>query len=272
MHSISCNSFTRNKLTYVHKRFFKEILEIFQSLQWNTKIKCIVISGGESKVFTAGLDLSEITSVPGSQNQKDPARDALEFLSMIKLFQEAVTSIENCNRPVIAAIHGQCIGGGIDFITACDIRVASMDTVFCIKEIDVGLAADIGTLQRLPKVVGNQSWVRDITFTARNVDANEAFHYGLISHISPDKHHLLGNLYFYSLVSFIFLKDHAFKVAQIIASKSPIAVLGTKHILNYSSNHSTQDGLDYVAVWNSVMLNTPDVQHIMALFKKKSKL
>ncbi len=184
-------------------RFFKELLQTFESIRWNTQIKCVILSGGDCRMFTAGLDLTEITGIPGSQKGKDsnPSREALDFLPMIKLFQETFTSIETCNKPVIAAIHGECIGGGIDLITACDMRYASSDASFCVKEIDVGLAADVGTLQRLPKVVGNQSWVREITFTARTVPAKEALEFGLIHRILPDKDALTSNLLFFELKS-----------------------------------------------------------------------
>jgi delta(3,5)-delta(2,4)-dienoyl-CoA isomerase len=169
--------------------------------------------------------------------------------------QGAFNAIEQCNKPVIVGINGLCIGGGIDFITACDIRICSKDAVFSVREVDVGLAADLGTLQRLPRVVGNQSWVRDICLTGRNFDAKEAFENGLVSRIVNDEQSLFAECN---------------KLAEIIASKAPLATLGTKHLLNYSQDHSISDGLQYTKVWNSVMLNSPDtLQAAMSALSRK---
>ncbi|KAJ3213260.1 putative enoyl CoA hydratase [Dinochytrium kinnereticum] len=186
----------------------------------------------------------------------DVARTALRILPEIELMQESFTAIERCDRPVIAAVHGFCIGGGIDLITACDIRLCSSDANFSVKEVDIGLAADIGTLQRLPRVVGNQSWVREVCLTARNFDAKEALQVGLVSKVLPTK---------------VELVDEALKLAAVIASKSPVATVGTKHILNYSRDHTVAEGLHYVALWNSVMLNTEDVPAAITANLSKQK-
>lgn len=116
------------------------------------------------------LQVTEASQDVSLYGRPDPARAALQFLPFLREFQAAFTAIEECNKPVIAATHGFCIGGGIDLITACDIRFSTRSAVFSIKEVDIGLAADVGTLQRLPKVVGNQSWVREVCLTARKFD------------------------------------------------------------------------------------------------------
>ena len=131
-----------DKLNSLTIQFFKELLDVFNIVRDSSDVRVVVLSGGESRVFCAGLDLSEMDCFPGS-TEKDPAREAIAFLPLIKLFQEAITAIEKCNKPVIAAVSGACIGGGVDLICACDIRYSSTDAFFCIKEVDIGLAADV---------------------------------------------------------------------------------------------------------------------------------
>ena len=150
-----------------------------------------------------------------------------------------MSSLEKVRVPVIAAIHGYCFGAGIDLVSACDIRYASKNTKFTIKEIDLGLAADIGTLQRFQKVVGNDSWARELAYTARYFDENEALKNGFISKISETPEECL---------------NEAVKLAKFIASKSPVAVTTSKQSLVYSRDHSVQDGLDHICWLNSAML------------------
>uniref|UniRef100_A0A914PIR9 Uncharacterized protein n=1 Tax=Panagrolaimus davidi TaxID=227884 RepID=A0A914PIR9_9BILA len=157
--------------------------------------------------------------------------------------------------PVIATIHKACFGGGVDIIAACDIRVAVENTLFSVKEVDIGLAADVGSLNRLPKICGNNSWIREISFTARTFDAKEALQNNLLSKIYPTQE---------------IMKSEVEKLAQIIASKSPVAVEGTKIILNYSRDHPVQDSLQFTANWNMSQLFTDDVpKSAMASFQKK---
>lgn len=147
--------------------------------------------------------------------------------------------MEKVRVPVIVAVHGFCIGAGVDLITACDIRICAKDTKFSIKEVDVGLAADIGTLQRFQKVVSNDSWFRELAYTARFFGADEAQKHGLVSQVASD-----GNQAF----------EEALKLAKFIASKSPVAVSATKRSIVYSRDNSVQDGLDHVATLNASML------------------
>lgn len=156
---------------------------------------------------------------------------------------------------MIMAIHGHCIGLGIDIIVAGDIRLCTRDTQFSVKEVDLALAADIGTLQRLPKIVNNSSWAREVCLTARVFDGKEAFHFGLVSQTFDTRESLM---------------KAAVELASSISKKSPIAVLGTKHLLNYSRDHSVAEGLAYTAVWNSVMLQTKDRSAAMGALVSKS--
>ncbi|KAI8849279.1 ClpP/crotonase-like domain-containing protein [Chytridium lagenaria] len=240
------------RLNAMNPTFWSEFRRCFELIRADTETYAVVVSGGDSKGFTAGLDLSDgLFNLEG-----DVARVALRVLPKIEDMQESFTAIEKCDKPVISAVHGFCIGGGIDLITACDIRLCSAEAVFSVKEVDIGLAADIGTLQRLPKVVGNHSWIRDICFTARNFGAAEALQFGLVSKILPSKTELV---------------DEALKMAAVIAGKSPVATVGTKHVLNYSREHTVEEGLKHVALWNSVMLNTEDVKVAITANLSKQK-
>jgi len=160
------------------------------------------------------------------------------------LAQESVTGIERCMKPVIAAIHGGCIGGAMDVVTACDIRMCTEDAFFSVKEIDVGLAADVGTLQRLSKVIGSDSLARELCYTGRKLKSVEAQTSGLVSKVHKDKDEMLKN---------------AISLAVEIASKSPVAVQSTKHNLIYSRDHSVPESLEYIKAWNATMLQTEDI-------------
>uniref|UniRef100_T1JKI9 Delta(3,5)-Delta(2,4)-dienoyl-CoA isomerase, mitochondrial n=1 Tax=Strigamia maritima TaxID=126957 RepID=T1JKI9_STRMM len=186
--------------------------------------------------------MSKLTSV--HSGDADIARKARFMKKLVSDYQSSFTAIENCNKPVIAAIHGACIGGGVDMVTACDIRYCTQDAWFQIKEVDIGLAADVGTLQRLPKIVGNDGLVRELSYTARKFYANEAAQIGMVNRILPSKEDLLLC---------------AFETAILIASKSPVAVQGTKIHLNYSRDHTVQEGLDYMANWNMTHLLSEDL-------------
>jgi delta(3,5)-delta(2,4)-dienoyl-CoA isomerase len=149
---------------------------------------------------------------------------------------------------VICVLHGFSYGLAIDMSVCADIRICASNTKFSVKEVDIGLAADIGTLTRLPKVVGNFGWVKDVAMSARVFGAEEALKVGFVSQVLDTKEAAL---------------EAAVKVATLLASKSPVAVQGTKEILNFSRDHNTADGLRYTQVWNSAMLHTDDVKNAM---------
>ncbi|XP_039510158.1 delta(3,5)-Delta(2,4)-dienoyl-CoA isomerase, mitochondrial-like [Pimephales promelas] len=173
------------------------------------------------------------------------------------MFHHCVSCVfVQCPKPVIVAVHGGCIGGGVDLITACDIRLCTQDAWFQIKEVDIGLAADVGTLQRLPKVIGSRSLVNELAFTARKMHADEAKSCGLVSRVFPDKEAMMAG---------------ALEMAGEIASKSPVGVQGTKVNLLYSRDHSVAESLDYMSTWNMSMLQTQDLlKSAQAAMEKKS--
>ncbi|KAI9278421.1 ClpP/crotonase-like domain-containing protein [Phascolomyces articulosus] len=231
----------------------RDILAAFTDIDSDPRVRAIVLSGS-GRMFTAGLDLKQGSSKNKISPDLDVARQAFARQAHLRWFQSSVSSLEKCSKPVIVAMHGGVIGAGVDLSTSGDIRYGTKDSYYCIKEVDVGLAADIGTLQRLPKVVGNASLIRELCYTSRNMYADEALQCGLISRIFDNKEQLI---------------EGALKTAREIASKSPVAVVSTKKLLNYSRDHSVDEGLEYTAVWNGVMLGTEDIPKSVEAFLKK---
>ncbi|KAK2146485.1 hypothetical protein LSH36_605g02072 [Paralvinella palmiformis] len=240
-----------DKLNAMNQIFWKEMVECFQKMNSDPDCRCVVISGA-GRAFTAveihflcsGLDLSDAITVLSGDKSNDIGRAAFKIHETIRQYQESFTAIEKCTKPVIAAVHNACIGGGIDLITACDIRYCTSDAWFSIKEVDIGLAADVGTLQRLPKIVGNDSLVRELAYTGRKMFSDEAKQLGIVSRVFPDKETLLSG---------------AVELAELIASKSPIAVQGTKVNLIFSRDNSVPVSLQYAATWNQAMIQSEDV-------------
>merc|ERR1712179_742804 len=176
--------------------------------------------------------------------------------TMVRHLQDLITAVEKCRKPVIGAVHNACVGMGVDLITTTDIRLCTQDAWFCVKEVDMGLAADIGTLQRLPKVIGSQSLVNDLCLTARKMKSQEAEKCGLVSSVFTTKEDMM---------------KAALEMASMIAAKSPVAVQGTKVNLVYSREHTVEEGLDEVAKWNMTMLQSEDVmKSAMAAMDKSS--
>ncbi|CAM2110389.1 unnamed protein product [Caretta caretta] len=235
--------------------FWREMVECFNKIAQDSDCHAVVVSGA-GKLFTAGIDLMEMGSMFMMVEGDDTARKAWNTRKKIREYQESFTVLERCPKPVIAAVHGACIGGGVDLISACDIRYCTQDAWFQVKEVDIGLAADVGTLQRLPKIIGNQSLVNELAFTARKMMAPEAESSGLVSRVFQDKQAML---------------EGTFELAADIAGKSPVAVQGTKVNLVYSRDHSVSEGLRYMATWNMSMLQTEDLmKSAQAAMEKKS--
>jgi len=229
---------------------------LFNRLSHDPSVRAIVLTSSGARAFTAGLDVQAAsTSVLSGSTTLDVARQANAIRRHVLEFQNCITAIESCEKPVIVAIHGICYGLGIDISLACDIRLAATGTRFSVKEVDIGIAADIGTLTRLPRSGVSMSWVKDVCLTAREFGAEEALGVGLVSGVYGSKDETVGK---------------AVEKAVLLAEKSPVAVLGTKEILNYSRDHSIADGLNYTAVWNAAYTQTQDMKDaIMAGLKKK---
>ena len=207
--------------------------QVFEWLSASPLVRAVVFSGAGPKAFTAGLDIQATSlgtdTVPGASDyvKQDGARKAASLRKHILPFQRCITAIETCEKPVICVLHGFALGLAIDIATCADVRICASDTVFSVREVDIGIAADIGTLSRLPKVVGNASWVNDVCLSARNFKADEALKVGLVSAVYENKEKAI---------------EEGIKWAKMIAEKSPVAVQSTKELLNYSRNHTVEEG------------------------------
>ena len=229
--------------------------DCFRELDENEAVRVVILSGAGSN-FTAGIDLKFLQSVGQEVEHFDCEGRKREYLrrKIIKL-QAAFTQIEECRKPVLAAIHGGCIGGGIDLISACDLRYSTSDAVFQIKEIDLGLTADVGTLQRLPKLIP-QGIVRELAYTGRKFSGEEAREFGLVNSCYADQKSMICAVR---------------KIAEQISDKAPLAIRGVKEMLLHSRDNSVADGLNYVATWNSAMLLSADLEEsVMAMLQNRS--
>ncbi len=230
---------------------FAAIGETFRSLGTDPKVRAIVISG-RGKHFTAGLDLQYAASQ--FQPPSDAGRGAEARLRHIQWLQDAFTAVEQARVPVIAAIHGGCIGAGVDLVTACDIRLCSADAFFQVAEVDVAITADLGTLQRLTHLIP-QGIVRELTYTGRKMGAEEALRLGLVNRVEADRQATIAA---------------AIGLARTIAAKSPLAVAGAKLSLNYSRGRPVEEGLRHVALWNAGTLISADLHAAIAARSERS--
>lgn len=243
------------KRNAMNRAFWSEMVDCFNEIAADPDCRVVLVSGA-GKIFTAGIDLMDMAGDVLQPEGDDMARRSWNMKKIITKYQETFSVIEKCPKPVVVAIHGACVGGGVDLITACDIRLCTQDAWFQIKEVDIGLAADVGTLQRLPKVIGSRSLVNELALTARKMFADEAKSSGLVSRVFADKEAMMAG---------------ALQMAGEIAGRSPVAVQGTKINLIYSRDHSVAEGLDYMANWNMSMLQTEDVmKSAQASMEKKS--
>jgi len=232
---------------------WRELPEVFAALDADDAVRAVVVRGSGDH-FTYGLDLMAMAAELGPHlSQATTAGPRTELLDIIRRLQEAVNAVERCRKPVIAAVHGWCIGGGIDLITACDVRLCSADARFSVREVKVAMVADLGTLQRLPRVVG-QGHARELAFTGRDIDAAYAARIGLVNHVHADADALFAA---------------ARTTAAEIAANPPLVVQGVKQVMNFSADHPTADGLAYVAVWNSAFLASDDLTEAMTAFASK---
>jgi len=233
---------------------WREIGTCFNHLNEDENTRVIVLSGS-GKHFTAGLDLNDMMDF--GQNMVeivDVGRRAKLLEPKIKLYQDSISSLETCVKPVIACIHSACVGAGVDMITAADIRFCSKDAWFQVKEVEIGMAADVGTLQRLPKVIGNQSLVRELCLTARKVQSAEALECGLVGRVLANREETI---------------KAALEMAEIIAERSPVAVQNTKRSLVYSQSRTNQEGLDHIRELNKFLLQSEDF--INAVFAQQTR-
>ncbi|MFN3387303.1 MAG: crotonase/enoyl-CoA hydratase family protein [Allosphingosinicella sp.] len=228
------------KFNAMDKAMFAELGDALRSLGADPSVRAILLSG-RGKHFTAGLDLHYAASqFPPTD---DPGRAAEARLRHIEWLQAAFNAAEEARPPVIAAIHGGCIGAGVDLAAACDIRIAAADAFFQVAEVDVAITADLGTLQRLTHMLPD-GIVRELAYTGRRMAADEALRLGLLNRVVADREAAIGA---------------GMELARTIAAKSPLAVAGAKKSLNYSRGRPVEEGLRHVAMWNAATLVSADL-------------
>jgi enoyl-CoA hydratase len=228
--------------------FWKELPEAARELEEDPDVRAVVLAA-RGKDFTVGLDLkSMMNAVDGSQET-----GPFKKVDVILRLQRSITAVAELTKPIIAATHGYCLGGGIDLITACDIRYAAADTVFSIRETKIAIVADVGTLQRLPRIIG-QGHVAELAYTGDDFNAEHAREIQLVNRVLPDAAAALAA---------------ARETARRIAANSPLAVQGTKRVLRYCEDKTVEDGLRYVATWNAAFLMSDDLGEAMRAFAEK---
>lgn len=237
------------KLNSMIPEFWSELPALVDELSAGSDARVIVLSA-HGRHFCAGMDLSvfgqsvggEAGSVGGG-DRAFPSRSRAATRDTILRLQRSFSCLEDSRLPVIAAIQGACVGGAVDMVSACDIRFATKNAFFTIQEINIGMTADVGTLQRMPALVG-EGIARELAFTGRRMDADEAAQHGFVNAVYEDTEAMT---------------EAVAHVASQIAQKSPMAVWGSKQVLNYSRDHSVADGLEYIATWNAAMFDAHDM-------------
>ncbi len=231
----------------IDRTLWAELGTLMQTLDATPSVRVVVLSG-RGRHFTAGIDLDFLLALRSDLAPLDAAQSAARCLETILWLQAQVTAIEMCRKPVIAAIHGACLGGGIDISSACDFRYATADARFAVKEIDLAIVADLGTLQRLPRIVG-EGVARELILTGREFGAAEAERRGFLNAVFPDVAALTAG---------------ALATAQVLASKSPLALRGTKAALNFSRDNDLAPALHEVAERNIPLLFAPDIAEALS--------
>jgi enoyl-CoA hydratase len=221
--------------------FWQEMVDVFAEIDADPSVRVVVVSSS-GRHFTAGLDLKAFAPFFADLGQGEAGRVRERLRRTVLEMQESFNVIERCRLPVLAAIQGACIGGGVDLVSACDMRYCTADAFFVIQEINIGMVADVGTLQRLPHLIP-AGLVRELAYTGRRLEADEARQSGLVNRVFDDHAALL---------------DGVMEMAREIATKSPLSVHGSKEMLNYTRDHTVAEGLNYIATWQAGMLISDD--------------
>ena len=237
-----------DKRNTMNLEFFNGLTRQFREFDEDPEVRVVIIRA-EGKSFTAGMDLGSI----GGLLQGDGADFREDLRKKIIELQDAMNAVEKCGKPVIAAVHSHCIGGGVDLLSACDIRMATRDAVFSIRETRIAIIADLGTLQRLPHIIGH-GWFRELALTGRDFTAEEALKMGFITRLYEDREALY---------------EAAKKLANDIASCSPLTVQGVKDVMLYSRDRGVYPGLEYVAQKNAALLPSEDLMEAFKAFMEK---
>ncbi|MBN8467328.1 crotonase/enoyl-CoA hydratase family protein [Corallococcus exiguus] len=234
--------------------FWREMPEALRALDADDDVRVLLVRG-EGQNFTYGLDLMGMMESLGPllTGESNLALERSRLLKLIGEMQQATEGMARCKKPVIAAVHGWCIGGGMDLIAACDFRYCSQEAKFSLREVKVGIVADLGALQRLPRIIGEGN-TRELAYTGGDVDSARALRMGLVNEVFPSPEALL---------------TEARATARRIADNPPLVVQGAKQVMEYCADKSIADGLRYVAVWNSAFLQSLDLTEAFSAFAER---
>ncbi len=233
-------------------QLFSDVHDAFEVCDADDECRAIVLRA-EGKAFTYGLDLMSAPVDFAPVLSEGLAGARLQLRALIKKLQVQTSQPAVIRKPVVVAVHGWCIGAGLDLISACDIRMCTADARFSLREARVAMVADIGSLQRLPKIIGDAA-TRELALTAKDFDAARAEKLGLVSQVHDDREACY---------------EAARAEAKLIASLSPVAVQGVKHVLNQQDGMTIQQGLDYVATFNAAFVQSEDLKEAIAAFFEK---
>jgi enoyl-CoA hydratase len=245
------------KLNALHRPLWHSIPAAVAALDAEPDVRVIVLAG-KGKAFCAGIDLMDHAQGLGgggslSGGEGSAVAKRRQLYDDIRAYQRTCSSFADTNKPVIAAVHGACIGAGMDLITACDIRLASVEATFSVRETRIAMVADVGSLQRLPRVIGDGA-AREWIFTGGDYTAQHARDVRLLNDVLPDPAAVLAR---------------ARELAAAIAANSPLAVQGSKQVLGFASRREVDSQLDYVALWNAAFLHSDDLGEAMQAFMQR---
>ena len=243
-----------DQLNTMIPEFWSELPEIVDELSDSGRVRAIVLSS-TGKHFSAGMDLSVFSGNTnlGSGDSSEVGRQRVNLRKNVLHLQRAFSSLEEARMPVLAAIQGGAVGGAVDLVTAADGRYATEDAWFCIQEINIGMTADVGTLQRLPKLIPD-GVVRELAYTGRRMPADRAKEVGLVNDVYPNQELMLSAVH---------------EIAAEIASKSPLAIHGTKESILYARDHSVAESLEFIALWQTGMFQPADMMEAFAAQSEK---
>ncbi len=233
--------------------FWREMPALFAELDADRDVRAVLVHGS-GEHFSYGLDLTAMMGELGPLIAGEQlAKSRTELLALIERLQEAFNRVAACRKPVVAAVHGWCIGGGVDLIAACDVRIAARDARFSVREVKVAMVADLGSLQRLPRIVG-EGHARQLALTGADIDAERALGIGLVNDLYDDRAAML---------------DAGRALARSIADNPPLVVQAVKRVMNQAAGHAVADGLAYVAAWNAAFLQSKDLMEALRAFVEK---